>query len=793
MLKKILKIWILALIFLLPLFWLPFSFEWIEFNKLYLLFFLGWGGVFLWNLKMIFIDKGIKIRWGKIDWLVLAFFLLAVVSFAFSQDRFLSLFGSYRRFNNGLIALLSFFALYLLVRENIGLQNEKIEKVQGKETEEGIKIKAVKKLKRDTEGAVGVNDIFWSLFASAFVVVLWIWVWLLFGPKLTGFFLKVGWVFSPASGTAFSTAVYLALMIVLVLTKFLLLGKGDKEERRSLLKKIIFSVFLILSISLLIIFDFSPAWIVLGISLIGFIAFSLYRKVFRKDVHKLILPIFLILISALFLLLNFRALVGDLGLERSFILNYPTENILWQSESWRIGTRVAGSNIKNGISGTGPATFLFDYAKFKSDRILKSPFWQIEFSGSGNNVAETLATMGVLGVLVFLLIMGLSLFYVVKTKEDLEKKLFLGTFLLGIAVSQFVFYQNMVLGGLFWLALGLGAGFASVKEKKYSFRKSPEIGLVFETVTLVLIIALIAGYFYGIKFYLADYNYQKVIREPDLDKKIEIAQRAVRLNPYQVDYQITLSQILIQRLKQELQKPEGAQDQTKIQNLASALSFYLTSIKRLAPGNVIARQSLANAYRDLIGIAAGKPEDEAIKTYSEAIELEPKNPVLYTERGKIYMAKNEKDKAREDFQKAIDLTPYYIDAQIQMTFIEENEGKIQDAIKRLEDLARTSPLDLNTDLLFRLGWLYYNNKEYDKAISVLERTYKLNPFHANALFILGLSYQQKGETKKAIDVLERVAQLNPDNQTVKDKLKELKGEGAQIQEETSEEEKEEEK
>ena len=793
MLKKILKIWILVLIFLLPLFWLPFSFEWIEFNKLYLLFFLGWGGVFLWNLKMIFIDKGIKIRWGKIDWLVLAFFLLAVVSFAFSQDRFLSLFGSYRRFNNGLIALLSFFALYLLVRENIGLQNEKIEKVQGKETEEGIKIKAVKKLKRDTEGAVGVNDIFWSLFASAFVVVLWIWVWLLFGPKLTGFFLKVGWVFSPASGTAFSTAVYLALMIVLVLTKFLLLGKGDKEERRSLLKKIIFSVFLILSISLLIIFDFSPAWIVLGISLIGFIAFSLYRKVFRKDVHKLILPIFLILISALFLLLNFRALVGDLGLERSFILNYPTENILWQSESWRIGTRVAGSNIKNGISGTGPATFLFDYAKFKSDRILKSPFWQIEFSGSGNNVAETLATMGVLGVLVFLLIMGLSLFYVVKTKEDLEKKLFLGTFLLGIAVSQFVFYQNMVLGGLFWLALGLGAGFASVKEKKYSFRKSPEIGLVFETVTLVLIIALIAGYFYGIKFYLADYNYQKVIREPDLDKKIEIAQRAVRLNPYQVDYQITLSQILIQRLKQELQKPEGAQDQTKIQNLASALSFYLTSIKRLAPGNVIARQSLANAYRDLIGIAAGKPEDEAIKTYSEAIELEPKNPVLYTERGKIYMAKNEKDKAREDFQKAIDLTPYYIDAQIQMTFIEENEGKIQDAIKRLEELARTPPLDLNTDLLFRLGWLYYNNKEYDKAISVLERTYKLNPFHANALFILGLSYQQKGETKKAIEVLERVAQLNPDNQTVKDKLKELKGEGAQIQEETSEEEKEEEK
>lgn len=788
MLKKILKYWILVLLFLLPLFWLPFSFEWIEFNKLYLLFFLGWAGVFLWNLKMIIVDKGIKIRWGKIDWLVLAFFLVGVISFAFSQDRFLSLFGTYRRFNNGLIALLSFFALYLLVRNNISLGREEVEEAEEKETEEGIKIKVVKKLKKDAGGVVDLNGIFWSLFFSAFLVVLWIWVWLLFGTKLARFFLKVGWVFSPASGTAFSTAVYLALMIVLVLTKLLLLGKSDKEEKRPLLKKIVFSVFLLLSIPLLLIFDFSSAWIVLGLSLIGFIIFSLRLKIFREDVHKLILPIFLILISALFLLLNFRVLVAGLGLERTLILNYPTESTLWQSESWQVGLRAALNNIKNGILGSGPGTFVLDYAKFKSDRILKSALWQIRFATSGNNVAETLATMGFLGAFILLLIIGMALFYLIKSRADLERKLVWGTLLFGAIVAQFVFYQNMVLGGLFWLALGIGAGFWPAKEKKYLFRKSPEIGLIFETATLVLVIALIAGCFYGIKFYLADYNYQEITKELNLDKKIELAQRAVRLNPYQVNYQMTLSQILIQRLKQELQKPEKAQDQATVQNLASALSFYLSSIKRLAPNNVIARQSLANAYRDLIGIAAGKPEDEAIKAYSEAIELEPKNPVLYTERGKVYMAKNEVEKAKADFQKAIDLTPYYLDAQIQMTFIEENEGKIQDAIKRLEDLARTPPFNFSVDLLFRLGWLYYNNKEYDKAISVLERATGLNPFHANALFILGLAYEQKGETKKAIDVLERVAQLNPDNQTVKDKLKELKGGSIQTQEETKEEE-----
>ena len=106
------------------------------------------------------------------------------------------------------------------------------------------------------------------------------------------------------------------------------------------------------------------------------------------------------------------------------------------------------------------------------------------------------------------------------------------------------------------------------------------------------------------------------------------------------------------------------------------------------------------------------------------------------------------------------------------------EGKIQDAIKRLEELVNTPPLNLSVDLLFRLGWLYYNNKEYDKAILTLERVEQVNPFHANALFILGLAYEQKGEKQKAIDLLERVAQLNPDNQTVKEKLRELKGESS---------------
>jgi hypothetical protein len=92
MLDKILRVFIYATVFLLPVFFLPFSFEFLEFNKLYLLFFFVWFGVLLWFLKMIVADKEIKIKYSLIDILVLLFLLVAILSFVFSVDRVSSIF-----------------------------------------------------------------------------------------------------------------------------------------------------------------------------------------------------------------------------------------------------------------------------------------------------------------------------------------------------------------------------------------------------------------------------------------------------------------------------------------------------------------------------------------------------------------------------------------------------------------------------------------------------------------------------------------------------------------------------
>src|SRR3989338_1437416 len=124
-LDRIVKYSIYVLVFLIPLFWLPFSFEVFEFNNQYLLFFLVSLAFIAWLIKQVVYDKEIRFKQSTLDFFVLGFLGIAVLSAIFSVDKSSSLYGFYGRFNGGLMGLLSFGALYFLITNNVG--REKIE------------------------------------------------------------------------------------------------------------------------------------------------------------------------------------------------------------------------------------------------------------------------------------------------------------------------------------------------------------------------------------------------------------------------------------------------------------------------------------------------------------------------------------------------------------------------------------------------------------------------------------------------------------------------------------------
>src|SRR4030042_3789067 len=118
---------IYLLVFLLPLFWLPFSFEVFEFNKQYLLFFLVILALFFWLARMIMVDKEIRFKKSPLDIPILVFLFLAVLGTIFSVDKFSSIFGFYGRFSDGLIGLLTMGIFYFLITNNVVVPKEKVQ------------------------------------------------------------------------------------------------------------------------------------------------------------------------------------------------------------------------------------------------------------------------------------------------------------------------------------------------------------------------------------------------------------------------------------------------------------------------------------------------------------------------------------------------------------------------------------------------------------------------------------------------------------------------------------------
>ncbi|MFH1462416.1 MAG: tetratricopeptide repeat protein [bacterium] len=755
--NRIIKISIYSLIFLLPLLFSPFSFEPFEFNKQYLLFFLVSLGLFAWLAKMILVDKEVRLKRTPLDLPILLFLFIAILSAVFSVDKSSSLFGFYEKFSDGLIGLISFVILYFLVVNNVCLNKDK----------------------KNSQGA-SFSGISKTFTLSVFFVVLFSYlsifgVWTKLNSLLAGAFslpqVMLQNVFNPVSATLGGLSVFLAIAVVFLVGTILV--QDPKQKKKNIFNWLLIAA----SLFLLVAADFSPAWIILLVSLLLFVGFALWKRVFREDVNKLLLPILLIVAAAAFLFIN----VFDFQLS---IFQLPKEKILDQDVSWITAGKSSIDNVKSAFWGSGIGTFHYDFSKFKTAELNQDSFWQVRFDRPGSYAAEVLGTMGFLGILSYLFLIGFFLFLsykFIKSKPAAVNSQYLILLLVFLALltSHFVYYQNTVLAFVFWLILGLSAlsWQKPLKEKVFSFKDFPELSLIFSVFLIILGVGFLGLYCFALRFYLADASYLKAFKE----NMIQNLERAVSLNPYQPQYKIVLARAHLNEVLLEMQKPPESRDQIALSNnIQSAIAFakggqigedYIKGATELAPNMVAAWETLGMVYRDLRWVATGAQE-WAVKAFETAVSLEPMNPILRTELGKIYFAMNEVEKAREEFQKAKALRPDYADASIQLALVYEGEENLEAAVREMESLAASNPF--NAEIMFQLGRIYFNNKQVDEAITQLETLVLLMPNHSNAHYSLGVAYSAKGETEKAIAELEKVLELNPGNQDVEGQLNDLR-------------------
>ena len=154
----------------------------------------------------------------------------------------------------------------------------------------------------------------------------------------------------------------------------------------------------------------------------------------------------------------------------------------------------------------------------------------------------------------------------------------------------------------------------------------------------------------------------------------------------------------------------------------------------------------------------GKVE-EAIKAYSDVIELNPRYSAAYNNRGVAYAKKGEYDLAIGDFSKAIELNPHDF-------FAYNNRGNTYNDIgefdRAIEDFNTAIALKHDYSNAYNnRGNVYMKKHYFENAIEDFNIAIRLEPDFAGAYNSRGTAYHEKGDIDKAIEDFSEAIRLDP--------------------------------
>ncbi|PIR70279.1 MAG: hypothetical protein COU46_02375 [Candidatus Niyogibacteria bacterium CG10_big_fil_rev_8_21_14_0_10_42_19] len=534
--------------------------------------------------------------------------------------------------------------------------------------------------------------------------------------------------------------------------------------------KIFYYLITLASIFWLVVVNFNIAWwIVTAFSAILLVYLFSYGKSI-KDIG--LAPVAFLLISLLFII------TPVLGQSISSVFGVGSIDVRPSLESsWNV---TASTLEKDLFLGSGPNTFSYDWALYKPVAVNNTPFWAVRFNSGSGYLPTLLATLGLAGGIVILLLIGsllLSGFRAI-THSD-EKKghnmllmlSFLGT--LYLLTAAFLFTPGFLLVLLMFVFIGLFvsqmAAHGVVKEFDFSLFGSSGIGFVSSMVILSLFLASISGLYLLGQNYAGAIAYGKSVRlfnEGDINGAKLAAESAVSLDKND-RYLRSLSDIDVAKLSQILQQPGLSADEVRGQfqvTLNSAIQYAQEAIK-INSADSRNWMTLARIYEAVIPFNITGAGELSKSAYDNAITRDPKNPEPLISKAQVEMQSGNNGPATDLLTKANELKSDNAFSRFLLAQLKAREGNLNEAIKETENAFFLSQNDVG--ILFQLGLLYYQAGQVDNSRVVFERAIELNDNYSNARYFLGLIYDQQGEKEKALAQFQKIEALNPDNQEVK--------------------------
>jgi len=139
--------------------------------------------------------------------------------------------------------------------------------------------------------------------------------------------------------------------------------------------------------------------------------------------------------------------------------------------------------------------------------------------------------------------------------------------------------------------------------------------------------------------------------------------------------------------------------------------------------------------------------DEAIRAYTQAIALDPRNAEAYISMGDAYMRAGKVKEGFAAYQQAIRVAPWNADAHYSLGAAYNDMAQFGDAFKPFVQAIRLDPE--YAEAYFGIGFAYQWLQNYKDALGYLKQAIRLKPDYPEAHLSLGLTYLGLHDAKAA--------------------------------------------
>jgi tetratricopeptide (TPR) repeat protein len=169
--------------------------------------------------------------------------------------------------------------------------------------------------------------------------------------------------------------------------------------------------------------------------------------------------------------------------------------------------------------------------------------------------------------------------------------------------------------------------------------------------------------------------------------------------------------------------------------------------------------------------------EQALQTYIDGSKINPREIAFYLLAGGIYENKQDWDRAKQQYQKVLEIQPDNPFASNNLAYVMLQQGGNVDVAFAMAQTARRQLPD-NPSSADTLGWAFYHKHVYTSAINLFKEAVKKEPDNALFNYHLGLAYAKSGQAALARQQLDRLVKIKPnfpDVEELRRALAEAKG------------------